>query len=244
MDKEKICYITFRRADIPKPFLYNLDEDINVNDLVVAEGDRGVTIAKVIKIVNKDDIHPGILKNIKTIIRKATEEDKRQYRENKKEAIKAKEICFEKVIKHKLQMKLIKAEYMLDKKKLVFYFTADGRVDFRELVKDLAKEFKVRIEMRQIGVRDESKMVGCIGNCGMEACCARFLYTFQPISVKTAKDQNIVLNPSKISGVCGRLMCCLAFEHELYLEKIEESKVDLSKFEEEINEEELKKLED
>jgi len=244
LSNEKICYITFRRADTPKPFLYNLEEEIHANDLVVAEGDRGVNIAKVIKVVNKDNVHPDISKNIKTIIRKATEEDKKQYQQNKKDAIRAKAICLEKIAKHKLLMKLIKAEYMLDKKKLVFYFTADGRIDFRELVKDLAKEFKVRIEMRQIGVRDESKMIGCIGNCGMEACCARFLYSFQPISVKTAKDQNIVLNPSKISGVCGRLMCCLAFEHELYLEKIEESKVDLSKFEEEVSEDELKKLED
>ncbi len=244
MDNEKICYLTFRPADTPKPFLYTLDKEININDLVVAESDRGVNIAKVVKILNKQEVHPNLSKNIKKIIRKATEEDKKQYWNNIKDAIKAKEICLKKIEKHKLEMKLIKADYMLDRKKLVFYFTADGRVDFRELVKDLAKEFKVRIEMRQIGVRDESKMIGCIGNCGREACCAKFLYSFQPISVKTAKDQNIVLNPSKISGVCGRLMCCLAFEHELYLEKIEESKVDLSKFEETVNEDELKKLED
>ncbi len=244
MDKEKICYVTFRKADIPKPFLYKLEDEIEVNDLVVAESDRGVNIAKVIKIVNKKDVHPDLVKYIKSVIRKATKEDKKQYKENLKQAVNAKATCLEKINKHKLQMKLIKAEYMLDRKKLVFYFTADGRVDFRELVKDLAKEFKVRIEMRQIGVRDESKMIGCIGNCGMISCCSRFLYTFQPISVKTAKDQNIVLNPSKISGVCGRLMCCLSFEHELYLEKIEESKLNLSEFEEEISEDELRKLED
>ncbi len=241
---KKICYLIFLRAGSPKPFIYDLPEEPKENDLVVAEGDRGVNIATVTKIVPFDAVHPELPNKINTVIRKATQEDISQFKRNNEDSKDAVKICLEKVAAHNLNMKLVKAEYMLDRKKLVFYFTADGRVDFRELVKDLAKEFKVRIEMRQIGVRDESKMLGCIGNCGREACCTTFLYNFQPISVKTAKDQNIVLNPSKISGVCGRLMCCLAFEHELYLKKIEQATLDLSEFEEKISEDELKKLED
>ncbi len=241
MDK-KVCYITFRNAAMPQPFLYDLDDEIKENSFVVAEGDRGVNIAKVIQIVNSKDVHPKLIEKIKKIIRIATKNDFEQYERNKEDAKEAFKICLQKIKSHNLQMKLIKAEYMLDRKKLVFYFTADGRVDFRELVKDLAKEFKVRIEMRQIGVRDESKIIGCLGNCGRESCCSKFLYNFQPISVKTAKEQNLVLNPSKISGVCGRLMCCLLFEYELYQEKIEASSLNLTELEH-VSEDELKKLE-
>ena len=240
---KKICYLIFLRAGAPKPFIYNLDEEIKEKDLVIAEGDRGVNLARVVRIEPVESVSPELLKKLKPVQRKATQKDVNQYNRNREDAKDAAKICLEKVKKHNLDMKLVLAEYMNDRKKLVFYFTSDGRVDFRELVKDLAKEFKVRIEMRQIGVRDESKMLGCLGNCGREACCTKFLYNFQPISVKTAKDQNLVLNPGKISGVCGRLMCCLGFEHELYLKKIEQAKIDLSEFEENISEDELKKLE-
>jgi cell fate regulator YaaT (PSP1 superfamily) len=242
LDK-KICYLTFLKAAPPQPFLWEKEEEIKENEYVVAEGDRGVNLAKVLKIVNVKDVHPELPKKIKKIIRKATEDDIGKFEKNKIDAEEAYKKCLQIIEKHKLNMKLVKAEYMLDRKKLVFYFTADGRVDFRELVKDLAKEFRVRIEMRQIGVRDETKIIGCIGNCGLESCCSRFLYDFQPISIKIAKEQNLVMNPSKISGVCGRLMCCLLYEYQLYVEKLEESKISLSEFEEQVNEDELKKLE-
>ena len=239
----KICYLTFLKAGTPKPFLWNKDEEINEGDLVVAEGDRGINIAKVIKVVNEKEVHPDLKSNINEIMRKATEEDIENYRKNKEDAKEAFKVCLKKIEKHKLPMKLVNAEFMLDRDKVVFYFTADGRIDFRELVKDLARHFKIRIEMRQIGVRDEAKMMGCVGNCGRTACCATFLYNFQPISLKIARDQNVVLNPAKISGPCGRLLCCLAYEHDLYLEDIEKKDSKLFEYEE-VNEEELKKLED
>ena len=239
----KICYLTFLKAGTPKPFLWNKDEEINEGDLVVAEGDRGINIAKVIKVVNEKEVHPDLKANINEIMRKATEEDIENYRKNKEDAKEAFKVCLKKIEKHKLPMKLVNAEFMLDRDKVVFYFTADGRIDFRELVKDLARHFKIRIEMRQIGVRDEAKMMGCVGNCGRTACCATFLYNFQPISLKIARDQNVVLNPAKISGPCGRLLCCLAYEHDLYLEDIEKKDSKLFEYEE-VNEEELKKLED
>ena len=239
----KICYLTFLRAGTPKPFLWNKDEEVNEGDLVVAEGDRGINIAKVIKVVDEKDVHPELKENINEIMRKATEEDIENYRKNREDAKEAFIVCLKKIEKHKLPMKLVNAEFMLDRDKVVFYFTADGRIDFRELVKDLARHFKIRIEMRQIGVRDEAKMIGCVGNCGRTACCATFLYSFQPISLKIARDQNVVLNPAKISGPCGRLLCCLAYEHDLYLEDIEKKDSKLFEYEE-VNEEELKKLED
>ena len=239
----KICYLTFLRAGTPKPFLWNKDEEVNEGDLVVAEGDRGINIAKVIKVVDEKDVHPELKENINEIMRKATVEDIENYRKNREDAKEAFIVCLKKIEKHKLPMKLVNAEFMLDRDKVVFYFTADGRIDFRELVKDLARHFKIRIEMRQIGVRDEAKMIGCVGNCGRTACCATFLYSFQPISLKIARDQNVVLNPAKISGPCGRLLCCLAYEHDLYLEDIEKKDSKLFEYEE-VNEEELKKLED
>ena len=241
---EKICYLTFLKAGTPKPFLWNKDEEIDEGDLVVAEGDRGINIAKVLKVVDADSVHPELKENVREIIRKATEEDLKNYQKNKKDAKNAFEVCLKKIKKHGLPMKLVNAEFMLDRDKVVFYFTADGRIDFRELVKDLARHFKIRIEMRQIGVRDEAKMIGCIGNCGRTACCATFLYDFQPISLKIARDQNVVLNPAKISGPCGRLLCCLGYEHELYLEEVEKADKKLFEYEEEYSEEELKKLED
>ena len=241
---EKICYLTFLKAGTPKPFLWNKEEELSEGELVVAEGDRGINIAKVIKIVDPENVHPELKENIKEIMRKATDEDLKNYQKNKEDAKEAFKVCLKKIKKHGLPMKLVHTEFMLDRDKVVFYFTADGRIDFRELVKDLARHFKIRIEMRQIGVRDEAKMIGCIGNCGRTACCATFLYNFQPISLKIARDQNVVLNPAKISGPCGRLLCCLAYEHELYLEEIEKVDKKLFEYEEEFSEEELKKLED
>lgn len=239
----KICYLTFLKAGSPKPFIWDLEEEIEEGELVVAEGDRGINIAKVIKIVDENEVHPDLKENINKIIRKATEEDIDNYKKNQEDAKEAFNVCLKKIEKHKLPMKLVNAEFMLDRDKVVFYFTADGRIDFRELVKDLARHFKIRIEMRQIGVRDEAKMIGCIGNCGRTACCTTFLYNFQPISLKIAREQNVVLNPAKISGPCGRLLCCLAYEHELYLEEIEKKDTQLFDYEE-VSEEELKKLED
>ena len=147
----------------------------------------------------------------------ATEDDDLKNKENIFKQIEAKTICNEKIIKHQLNMKLINVEYTFDNNKVIFYFTSDGRVDFRELVKDLAAVFRTRIELRQIGVRDEAKFVSGIGQCGLPLCCSTWLGDFQPVSIKMAKDQNLSLSPAKISGICGRLMCCLKYEHETYI---------------------------
>ena len=153
---------------------------------------------------------------LKKVIRVATEEDRAAFEANKEKEKEAFNICLEKIAKHKLDMKLVDAEITFDGNKIIFYFTSSGRVDFRELVKDLASVFRVRIELRQIGVRDEAKMLNGIGVCGRTLCCATFLSDFHPVSIKMAKDQGLSLNPSKISGVCGRLMCCLQYEQEAY----------------------------
>ena len=157
-----------------------------------------------------------IVQSLKPVLRIATEEDRLQAEKNKKKEKEAFQICLDKIAKHKLEMKLIDAEYTFDNNKVLFYFTADGRIDFRELVKDLAAVFKTRIELRQIGVRDETKILGGIGICGRPLCCNTFLSEFAPVSIKMAKEQNLSLNPVKISGVCGRLMCCLKNEEETY----------------------------
>ena len=157
-------------------------------------------------------------KPVKGVIRLATEDDERKHRENKEFEKDAYKICLEKIQNHKLEMKLVDVEYTFDGNKILFYFTADGRVDFRELVKDLATVFKTRIELRQIGVRDEAKTLGSIGVCGRSLCCNQFLDDFVPVSIKMAKEQGLALNPSKISGACGRLMCCLKFEQDTYEE--------------------------
>ena len=150
------------------------------------------------------------------MIRKADEEDLRHVEENKQKEVEAFSICLEKIKKHGLEMKLIDVEYTFDNNKILFYFTADGRVDFRELVKDLASVFRTRIELRQIGVRDEAKMMGALGTCGRPLCCSTHLSEFHPVSIKMAKEQALSLNPSKISGTCGRLMCCLKYEQDNY----------------------------
>ena len=153
---------------------------------------------------------------LKKVMRVATAEDEKQLQENKKKEKEAYNICLEKIAKHNLDMKLIEAEYTFDRSKILFYFTSDGRVDFRELVKDLAGVFRTRIELRQVGVRDEARILGGLGICGREFCCKGFLNDFEPVSIKMAKEQNLSLNPTKISGTCGRLMCCLKYEQNAY----------------------------
>jgi len=190
------------------------------NDNVIVETIRGIEYGRVvlgIKYFKEDEVALPL----KKILRIATKEDSKINENNKKEASKALQICKQKVLNHNLKMKLIDAEFTFDKSKLIFYFTAEGRIDFRQLVKDLAAIFKIRIELRQIGVRDEAKMLGGIGPCGRILCCSSFLGDFEPVSIKMAKDQNLSLNPIKISGLCGRLMCCLKYENENYEAKKE-----------------------
>lgn len=183
--------------------------------LVVVETARGIECGEVV-IPNKEVADSTIVKPLKPVLRPATPEDKRRAKENAEKEQRAMRVCQEKIAAHKLDMKLVDVEYTFDNSKILFYFTADGRVDFRDLVKDLASVFRTRIELRQIGVRDEAKMLGGLGPCGRPICCGSFLGDFQPVSIKMAKEQNLSLNPTKISGVCGRLMCCLKFEEDHY----------------------------
>ena len=188
-----------------------------IGEKVIVETARGIECGEV-AIANREIDDEGIVKPLKTVIRIATEEDRKHIEENKAKEKKAFKLCLEKIEKHKLDMKLVDVEYTFDNNKILFYFTADGRVDFRELVKDLASVFKTRIELRQIGVRDETKILGGIGICGRCLCCHTYLSEFAPVSIKMAKEQNLSLNQTKISGVCGRLMCCLKNEQETYEE--------------------------
>ncbi len=189
--------------------------DISVGKNVIVETARGIEYGKVV--LGKRQIQSEkIISTLKSVIRIATPEDDRIDEENKKKSKEAFKICLEKIEKHQLGMKLIDCEYTFDNNKVLFYFTADGRIDFRELVKDLASVFKTRIELRQIGVRDETKIMGGVGICGRPLCCNVHLSEFVPVSIKMAKEQNLSLNPTKISGVCGRLMCCLNHEQETY----------------------------
>ena len=184
-------------------------------DMAIVETARGVECGEVAmenrEIEDKDIVHP-----LKKMIRKATQGDLKKVEENRKKERHAFEICEKKILDHKLEMKLVDVEYTFDNNKILFYFTADGRVDFREMVKDLASVFRTRIELRQIGVRDEAKMMGGLGICGRPFCCTSFLGEFQPVSIKMAKEQGLSLNPVKISGTCGRLMCCLKYEQAAY----------------------------
>jgi len=191
--------------------------DLKAGDDVIVETVRGIEMGKVM-IEKREVPDEEIVQPLKKVVRKATEEDYKKAQENMEKAAKALEICKEKVQKHGLPMKLLHAEYTFDNNKLLFYFTAEGRVDFRELVKDLAAVFRTRIELRQIGVRDDTKFRGGLGPCGREVCCALHLCEFVPISIKMAKQQGLVLNPAKISGLCGRLMCCLTYEQKFYEE--------------------------
>lgn len=192
-----------------------LDFNVEKNNYVIVETARGIEIGEVV-FENRNIDDDEIVKPLKPIIRIANEKDLVQKEENKKKEKEAYSICLEKIAKHKLDMKLVEVEYAFDGSKVLFYFTADGRIDFRELVKDLATVFKTRIELRQIGVRDESKAVGSYGICGRRICCADFLGEFEPVSINMAKKQGLSLNPSKISGSCGRLMCCLKYEQDSY----------------------------
>lgn len=184
---------------------------------VIVETARGVEYGKVVvpqKVVGDNDV----VLPLKQVLRPADDRDRIQVEENAAESKRAFELASTKIIEHNLEMKLVDVEYTFDRNKIIFYFTAEGRVDFRDLVKDLASVFRTRIELRQIGVRDEAKLLGGIGPCGRMLCCSTFLGDFEPVSIKMAKDQNLSLNPSKISGLCGRLMCCLKYENDEYEE--------------------------
>ena len=212
----KVIGVRFRTAG--KIYFFDpLEFDIKRGDHVIVETARGVEYGTVVcdpKEVEEDQV----IQPLKAVLRVATEKDDEQEKSNKIKEREAFKICLEKIRKHELEMKLIDAEYTFDNNKVLFYFTADGRIDFRELVKDLAAVFKTRIELRQIGVRDETKILGGIGSCGRPLCCHTHLSEFVPVSIKMAKEQNLSLNPTKISGVCGRLMCCLKHEEETYEE--------------------------
>ena len=210
----KIVGVRFRNAG--KIYYFgpgNLDLTAGMH--VIVETARGVELGTVM-IPTREVNDDSVIQPLKPVIRIATEADEKTALKNREKEKEAFKICLEKIAKHKLDMKLIEAEYTFDNNKVLFYFTADGRIDFRELVKDLASVFKTRIELRQIGVRDETKMVGGIGICGRELCCHEHLSEFVPVSIKMAKEQNLSLNPTKISGVCGRLMCCLKHEQDTY----------------------------
>ena len=210
----KVVGVRFRSAG--KIYYFDPAEcDMKVGTHVIVETARGVEYGTVM-IAPREVADDKVVQPLKSVIRVATKEDEKQERRNKEKEKDAFKICLEKIAKHKLEMKLVEAEYTFDNNKLLFYFTADGRIDFRELVKDLASVFRTRIELRQIGVRDETKILGGIGICGRELCCKSYLSEFAPVSIKMAKEQNLSLNPTKISGVCGRLMCCLKNEEETY----------------------------
>lgn len=191
------------------------DLELQQGDHVIVETARGTECGEVAK--GPHDVpDSSIVKPLKTVTRMADAVDVRRMQQNRADEKRAFSVCEERIAKHKLDMKLVDVEYTLDRNKILFYFTADGRIDFRDLVKDLAGVFRTRIELRQIGVRDESKMLGGLGICGQPFCCSRFLRDFQPVSIKMAKEQGLSLNPTKISGACGRLMCCLAYEQKSY----------------------------
>ena len=210
----RVIGVRFRKAG--KIYFFDpMDLEIENGEAVIVETARGIEYGRVVLGVKEVD-DEKVVQPLKPELRVATEADEKQAEMNRQKEKDAFQICLEKIAKHKLEMKLIDAEYTFDNNKVLFYFTADGRIDFRELVKDLAAVFKTRIELRQIGVRDEAKILGGIGICGRELCCHTFLSEFAPVSIKMAKEQNLSLNPIKISGVCGRLMCCLKNEEETY----------------------------
>lgn len=212
----KVIGIRFRTAG--KIYYFDpRDIEIKRGEHVIVETARGVEYGTVV-MPPTDMEDSEVTQPLKPVMRKATEEDAEKEKKNREKEKEAFRICKEKIVKHGLEMKLIDAEYTFDNNKVLFYFTADGRVDFRELVKDLASVFKTRIELRQIGVRDETKILGGIGFCGRALCCHTYLSDFAPVSIKMAKEQNLSLNPTKISGICGRLMCCLKNEEETYEE--------------------------
>jgi cell fate regulator YaaT (PSP1 superfamily) len=214
MEKYTVTGVRFK--DAGKIYYFNPEQlELTEGAPVIVETVRGVEFGWVVvppKIVSGDEV----VLPLKRVVRVAQKEDLEKLKENQERAREALGICADKIEKHGLSMRLVDAEYTFDNSKVIFYFTADGRIDFRNLVKDLASVFKTRIELRQIGVRDEAKMLGGLGNCGRPLCCSTFLNEFEPVSIRMAKDQSLSLNPTKISGVCGRLMCCLRFESEHY----------------------------
>lgn len=215
----KVVGVRFKKAG--KLYYFDpLDMPVEIGNYVIVETARGVEYGKIASRSDEID-NADVVLPLKKIIRLADDGDRERVRENEQEANQAFDVCVEKITEHQLDMRLVDVEYTFDRNKIVFYFTAEGRVDFRNLVKDLAAIFRTRIELRQIGVRDEAKMLGGIGPCGRMLCCSTFLGDFEPVSIKMAKDQNLSLNPSKISGLCGRLMCCLKYENDAY----EEAKV-------------------
>lgn len=212
----KVVGVRFKKAG--KIYYFDpLDYHLNLDDYVIVETARGIEYGKVAISVQEVGENDVVLP-LKKIIRPVESGDLEKVEENDEEAQKAFNVGAGKIVEHKLEMKLVDVEYTFDRNKIIFYFTAEGRVDFRNLVKDLASIFRTRIELRQIGVRDEAKMLGGIGPCGRMLCCSTFLGDFEPVSIKMAKDQNLSLNPSKISGLCGRLMCCLKYENDEYEE--------------------------
>lgn len=214
----RVVGVRFKKAG--KIYYFDPDNlEIEQNSNVIVETARGVEFGEVV-IEPREVPDEEIVAPLKKVIRIATSEDRKHAEDNNRKEKEAFDVCLQKIGEHKLDMKLIDVEYTFDNNKVLFYFTADGRVDFRELVKDLAAIFKTRIELRQIGVRDEAKMMGGLGVCGRVLCCNSFLGEFQPVSIKMAKEQGLSLNPTKISGTCGRLMCCLKYEQEAYEEII------------------------
>lgn len=213
----KVIGVRFRQAGKIYFFAPGRYNGIKVGQNVIVETARGVEYGNVV-LGEREVEDNSVIQPLKPVIRVATREDDEREKKNRDKEKEAFKICLEKIQKHNLDMKLIQVEYTFDNNKVLFYFTADGRIDFRELVKDLAAVFKTRIELRQIGVRDEAKIMGGIGVCGRPLCCATYMPEFVPVSIKMAKEQNLSLNPTKISGVCGRLMCCLKNEEETYEE--------------------------
>lgn len=208
--------VCVRLRDTGQTFPYYPGElPVKEGDYVIVEHDRGHDYGQVVSLKQIPPA-PGEKQPIKKILRLAHAEDLKQIEENRAKSKEAYNTCSRKIDEHKLEMKLVQAEYSFDRSKIVFYFTSNGRVDFRELVKDLAKIFKARIELRQIGVRDETRFFGGFGPCGRELCCATFLKDFEPVTIKMAKEEGLPLNTPKISGICGRLMCCLNYEYDTY----------------------------
>ncbi len=211
---DKVVGIRFRRGG--KVYFFSCGTlGLKKGDYVIVRTEQGVGLGEVVEgpFPRNDEIHPA---DMKVVDRLATEKEVRKYYDNMQYEADAKEYCLERIQAHRLPMNLVGVEYFYDGSKIIFYFTADGRVDFRELVKDLVRKFRTRVELRQIGVRNQAKMVGGLGTCGRPLCCSTFMSGFHPVSIKMAKEQNLSLNPSKISGACGRLMCCLQFEYDIY----------------------------
>jgi|Deesub1362B_J571_1020462.scaffolds.fasta_scaffold00036_13 cell fate regulator YaaT (PSP1 superfamily) len=221
--KTKIVAVRYRPSG--KLFLYETDDpSLSIGDKVVVESMFGLTVGTVIKEVDTDEVEEG--RELKKVLRKATEEDLQAMEKNRRLEEEAFNFCLERIEARGMPMKLVATEVTLDIRRIIFYFTAEGRIDFRELVKDLAAKFRTRIEMRQIGVRDEAKMLGGVGVCGRVLCCNCFLDNFVPISVRMAKEQELVLNTTKLTGLCGRLMCCLSYEYEGTIEGEDEIPVE------------------